>query len=360
MITIFGGLSLLAFTGKFSKKQIKVLTYTALIVFAFIYEPSPKADMYRFHESILFMKRFGSDAAYERLSYIYENSQAFFVIMKIFSYLPISLFFPVALLSTYGVLLAIFFDFTDNFELTKHQFAMIYSFFLCCLNFGIVFSIMRYFIAYCIGIAGIYIWFRKGTGFLGRAFSLFMIIVPTYIHASGFIILLMWLLIIFYHIKSVRILSVFIPFLMAFSEKVISITDRFFRSIPLYRFIVDKFLRYSEENFVDMFNRTRLFSYQLLAFIVISFIVIKISKYENKKYIAFNIMYMLVLLFTIAYVPNNTMFFRMFQILIAMTPMYFAENNAVFSKSNGMQLFMLAECVTMLCFYGRFSTYFYL
>ena len=127
LITIFGGLSLLAFTGKFSKKQIKVLTYTALIVFAFIYEPSPKADMYRFHESILFMKRFGSDAAYERLSYIYENSQAFFVIMKIFSYLPISLFFPVALLSTYGVLLAIFFDFTDNFDFIEYYVVVVFT-----------------------------------------------------------------------------------------------------------------------------------------------------------------------------------------------------------------------------------------
>lgn len=360
LLFIFGGLSLLAFSGKLSRKQIKVITYVALILFAFFYEPSWRADMYRFRDALVFMKNYGTDAAYKDLWFIYENSQAFFGIMVVLSHLPLQLFFPIALLSTYGIALAIFFDITDSLELTKYQFALVYSFFLCCVNFGIVFSIMRFFMAYLIGLAGIYLWFKKDATVRRRAVAAVMIFSSTFIHTAGFLISVVWIMTILYHIKPVRILSVFIPFSMLFADRIIKFTDGVFGGVSLYETIVEKFFSYSEGNYEGMFSRARIFYYQLLLFIGIFFLITKLLGYENAEYIPFNIVYMLILLFTVAFIPNETLFFRTLQILFMLTPMYFAVNKGLLQRSNFMQAWMLGECGIMLLFYGRLSTYYYL
>ena len=360
LILIFGGLSLFAFSGRFSKRQMKTITYVVLVLFAFFYEPSWRADMYRFREALEYMKEYGYEAAYADLWYIYENSQAFFGIMVVLSYLPIQLFFPIALLSTYGIALAIFFDITDSLELTKYQYALVYSFFLCCVNFGIMFSIMRFFMAYLIGLAGIYMWFRKGATIRRRFLAVAMIISATFIHTAGFLISAVWILTLLCYFKPMRIIAVIIPFSMLFVEGIVNVTGSVFGDISLYNTIVDKFFHYSSHNYEEMFSRTRLFYYQLLTFIVIVYLITKIFKYENKQYVAFNIVYMLMLSFTIAFIPNETLFFRTLQILFALSPMYFAVNKELLARSRVMQIGMLGECVIMLIFYGRLSTYYYL
>ena len=354
LILIFVGLSLFAFSGRFSKRQMKTITYVVLVLFAFFYEPSWRADMYRFREALEYMKEYGYEAAYADLWYIYENSQAFFGIMVVLSYLPIQLFFPIALLSTYGIALAIFFDITDSLELTKYQYALVYSFFLCCVNFGIMFSIMRFFMAYLIGLAGIYMWFRKGATIRRRFLAVAMIISATFIHTAGFLISAIWILTLLCYFKPMRIISLIIPFSMLFAEGIIKVTSSIFGNVSLYNTIVDKFFSYSSENYEGMFGRTRLFYYQLVLFIAIVFLITKILKYENKQFAAFNTMYMLMLSFTIAFIPNET------QILFALSPMYFAVNKELLARSRVMQIGMLGECVIMLIFYGRLSTYYYL
>ena len=360
LIMIFGGLSLFAFSGRFSKRQLKTITYVVLVLFAFFYEPSWRADMYRFREALLFMKEYGTEAAYSDLWYIYEDSQVFFGIMVVLSHLPIRLFFPIALLSTYGIALAIFFDMTESLELSQYQYALVYSFFLCCVNFGIIFSIMRFFMAYLIGLAGIYIWFRKGATIGKRLLAVIMIFSATFIHTAGFLIPAIWILALLCRFKPMRIIAVIIPFSLLFADTIINITGGIWGGISLYDTIVNKFFSYSSHNYEEMFNITRLFYYQLLAFIAIVFLITKSRKYENKQFAAFNTMYMLVLSFTIAFIPNETLFFRVLQILFVLTPLYFATNKELLVRSKIMQIGMLGECVIMLIFYGRLSTYYYM
>lgn len=360
LIFIFGGLSFLAFTKRLSVKQLKIITFLALILFAFLYKPSPEADIYRYKEALLYMQERGPDAAYSELWYIYENSQAFFGIMVLLSYLPSSLFFPVTLLCTYGIALAIFFDIVGSLNLSKYQFAMAFSFFLCCVNFGIVFSIVRFYMAYLIGLSGIYMWFRKNAGIGRRLLSAAMILGAIFIHTAGFLITLIWLLTLLYHIKPIRILAVFIPFSMLFADRIVSWTGGIFGGSSLYNVIVEKFFDYSADNYESMLSRSRIFYYQLLAFIVIVFLAIKLMKCEDNRYVSFNAIYTLFLLFTIAFIPNVTLFIRTLQILLVLTPMYLAVNKGLWTKSPILQLGMVGECGLMLLFYGRLSTYYYL
>ena len=360
LILIFGGLSFLAFTKRFSVKQIQIITFFSLILFAFLYEPSAQADIYRYKEAFIYMKEWGPDAAYAKLDYIYENSKAFFGIMVLLSYLPTALFFPVILLGTYGIALAIFFDIVRPLNLSKHQFAIVFSFFLCCVNFGIVFSIVRFYMAYLIGLAGIYMWFRKKTGIGRRLLAAVMIISAIFIHTAGFLITVIWIFTILHYIKPIRIFSIFIPFSMLFADRIAHFAGGVFGASSLYNFIVDKFFNYSESNYEAMLSRTRLFYYQLLAFIVVVLLVIKLLKLEDKRYVSFNAIYMFFLLFTIAFIPNVTLFFRILQILFVLTPMYLAVNKELWVRSPVLQLCLMGECGLMLMFYGRLSTYYYL
>lgn len=360
LIAIFGGLSILSFNKSIARRDFIWLTYITLIIFAIFYQPSERADMYRFREALIYIKEYGADAGYRELWYIYENSQIFFGIMVALSHLPTFMFFPICLMATYGIALAIFFDATKSVKLTRYQFGMLFSFFVCCVNFGIVFSIMRFFVAYYIGVAGIYIWFKHGRKTWLKIFSAVLIISSTFIHTAGFMVPVIWLLVMFYHIKWVRAVGALIPFAMLFSDQIIQFTNGIFGSVSLYNVIVQKFYRYTSYNYEDMAGRTRLFYYQILAIILIIVFMTKLLKRESGQFQSFGHFYMILLLLTIAYIPNETLFFRMLQVTLSMTPVYMALNVKSFSRSGAIQVVMLAECAIMLMFYGRLSTYFYL
>ena len=163
-----------------------------------------------------------------------------------------------------------------------------------------------------------------------------------------------------YHIKPIRILAVFIPFSMLFADRIVSWTGGIFGGSSLYNVIVEKFFNYSANNYESMLSRTRIFYYQLLAFIVIVFWLTRMLKCENSRYASFNSIYMLFLLFTIAFIPNATLFVRTLQVLLVLTPMYFSVNKELWAKSPILQLGMVGECGLMLLFYGRLNTYYYL
>ena len=360
LITIFGFLSVLSFGTALSRKDFIRITYFVLIIFALLYEPSQGADMYRFRDALIYMKENGADAGYRDLWYIYENSKLFFLIMVLLSYLPTFLFFPICLMMTYGIALSIFFNATKHVHLNQYQFGMLFSFFVCCVNFGIVFSIMRFFMAYFIGVAGIYLWFMSHEKRWIKLFSLVMIGSSTFIHTAGFMILIIWLLVLFCHIKWVRGLAILIPFSMTFSEQIIQFSDRVFGNISLYNVIVNKFYSYTSNNFEGMTDRSRLFYYQLFGIVLIIVVINKLLKRENEQFHPINYTYIILLLLTIAYIPNKTLFYRMLQVTLAMTPVYMVFNEKSYSYSRLIQTVMLMECITMLMFYGRLSTYYYL
>jgi len=360
LMLIFGTLSSLSFCKAISRKNFIRLTYVFLIVFALFYEPSQSADMYRFREALIYIKVNGAAAGYRELWYIYENSQLFFRIMVLLSHIPTFLFFPICLLLTYGVALAIFFDATRDAKLTQYQFGMVFSFFVCCVNFGIIFSIMRFFMAYYFGIVGIYIWLKPGLKKWLKALSVVMIFSSVFIHTAGFMVPVMWILTLLFHVKWLRIFAFLIPFSMSFIEQIVQITGKIFGDVNLYSVITDKFYSYAGNNYDDMTSRARLFYYQILAVILIVLFVTKLLKRENAQHRSFNYFYMILLLITVAYIPNKTLFFRMIQVTLTMTPIYMAYNANSFSKSQIIQFIMLTECVAMLFFYGFLSTYRYL
>lgn len=360
LILIFGILSVLSFCKAISRKNFVRLTYIFLIVFALFYEPSQSADMYRFREALIYIKVNGAAAAYRDLWYIYENSQLFFKIMVLLSRIPTFLFFPICLMSTYGLALAIFFDATKDAELSQYQFGIVFSFFVCCVNFGIVFSIVRFFMAYFWGVLGIYIWFKPGVKKWIKILSVLLIVSSTFIHTAGFMVPLIWILSMLLQIKGLRVFAVLIPFSMSYFEQITQFAGKIFGGASLYGVITDKFYSYAGNNYADMTSRARLFYYQILAVIVIIFLITKLLKRENAQHRSFNSFYMILLLISVAFIPNNTLFFRMIQVTLTMSPIYMALNVRSFSKSQFTQLIVVVECMTMLFFYGRLSTYYYL
>ncbi|MDO4621111.1 MAG: hypothetical protein Q4B09_10900, partial [Lachnospiraceae bacterium] len=70
--------------------------------------------------------------------------------------------------------------------------------------------------------------------------------------------------------------------------------------------------------------------------------------------------YIVFLLLTTAYLTNEALFLRYIQLLLILTPVYFALNKELYTDNMVLQSGMLAESAVMLMFYGRLSTYYYL
>ncbi|MDO4620843.1 MAG: hypothetical protein Q4B09_09520, partial [Lachnospiraceae bacterium] len=247
----------MAFFRLFPVKYYIVLSTFLLLVFAFRYQPSTLSDIYRYRESFVYMKTYGITAAYDRLWYVYEGSMLFYYLMVGMSYLPFVLFVPVCIAVTYGVAMWIFFDAVKQAKLTKDEFSILFIFFICCVNFGMIFSILRFYLAYIWGFAGIYIWFQKERKTFYRILAAALMASSIFLHSSGFMIPVIWLLIEFYHFRAVRAASLLIPLTLFFINPLISVLNRFLGGISLYHLIVNKYYSYAGKSYAEsVFTRT--------------------------------------------------------------------------------------------------------
>lgn len=363
MCLMFVTLSCLAFFVKnnnASRRNYIIFTYAVLMLFAFFYQPSVSADIFRYKEALEYMKTMGAENAYDHLWYIYENSQIFFLLMRMFSFFPTVVFYPCCVTLTYCVFLFFFYDSCKASQLSQAQFGIALSCLLCCVNFGIITSIVRFFIAYCLGFLGIYLWFLRKNGFFKKIFLIILIVMPTFIHSSGFLILVIWIACLLYQIQKLRPLALLFPFTMNFSTYIISFTNRIFGNNSLYLFIVEKFYQYSEKNYQDMFTRTGMFYILLFSLVLVLILYAKIRRKEVSQSEKFNSLYLIVALLVLGFLPNSTIFRRTLQLLLALTPMYLIRNKLLAKTNTAVPCVVLAICGVVLAYYSRFTTYYYM
>lgn len=341
------------------RKLLIKITYFSLLLFSILYKPSSLADIFRYKEELNYMKTYGAAASALHLRYIYDYSVGFLLFMRMMSILPTWMFIPVSMTLTYGILLYMYSDSVNIEGVTSKEFGISYSFLLCCTNYGIVTSNMRFCLAMSLGFLGIYFWYKNNNEkLIKRALYIVLIVIPVFLHISAFIIPLMWILSLLYHIKWIRVFSLVLPFVLSFADRITSFLSPIFGSNDTFNFAVDKFERYSALNY-SLFERTRLVYYLILLCILGALLYAKIRKLEDDQQPINNI-YVVLALIVIGFIPIRALFYRSIQYLIALTPVYWIRNRLASRFSTAFCLFLFLICMFVLLYYTRFSTYYYM
>lgn len=360
LFIVFGGFSLLSTKIKPTQRKLLIrITYIVLLLFSIIYSPSPLADIYRYKEELLYMKSYGAAASALHLRYIYDYSTGFLVFMRIMSLMPTWMFIPVTMTLTYGILLYMYSDSLNIEDVSYNEFGLSYAFLLCCTNYGIVTSNMRFCLAMSIGFLGIYLWYKNNNRrFVKKIPYIVLIVIPVFLHLSAFIIPVMWVFSLLYHIKWIRIFSLLLPFVLSFSDRITTLLSPILGSNDAYNFAVDKFERYSGLGY-SLFERTRIVYYVILLLIIGILLFAKIRKLEDENE-AINNIYVVLALIVVGFIPIRALFYRTIQYLIALTPVYWIRNRIVDRFSPILRFAIYMICMFVLVYYSRFSTYYYM
>lgn len=271
-------------------------------------------------ESIIYIKNY-----FEILFRIYMYIVAFIGNYRLFQFFPVFIF--------YLILFYIIFDYGKSKEYSKFHILLVSLVCITLFRFVLIASTIRYALAYIIFVLALYLDLVKKCK---SNWIKILYILPFFIHKTSIILLLFRLLIEIKNKKIIYFIFALFIFAFFFPELIISILVPF-KNIKIVELLINMVYGYLIEESIPIYMQLIFRLFQTL-FLVLGglFCYRQIEDAQIKKYYFMTI---LIGIFTICLFKYFTLFMRMIDLLVFMSPVVVFETLNTFSNNKKLKKF---------------------